>query len=535
MTDKKIGGGTKAVKFFQRLSRAFLVPMAILAASALLQGVASIIANAQVIEWLPFLGNTWIQYVASLFNKIGAVTLGYLPVIYAVTLSFSLAYEDKEHAAFAGLLGYIAFLTSMGILVDTFEGIRNMFPTNGITTVLGITTVNCGILGGIVVGCITPVIHRKFKDIKLPMTFAFFQGVRFVPFMTVITMTILGQFFPLVWVYASQMINSLATAINGMGAFGPFMYGAVEKLLIPTGLHQIWNTIVRDTAASGVFNFASGVIEGGRPAYFQYLLEGMPTNSTLVEMVKFLRAGQIPYTVFVAPAVALAIYHSAEKDKRQLIKPLCITGAITAAFAGITEPLEFIFLFTAPILFVIYAVIGGINWMILYILGNTMGGTSAHVLGLFIYGILRPEATWWYVLILGAIEAPLMYLFFKWFIVKFDVKTPGRGGDYDESLAFAAEIANIGPVGGKDDTVDPEILKARMIIEGLGGKENIVEVESCMSRLRVQFKDASLVDEDIIKRTGCQGIVRIDDENIQIVYGVTIGLIHKTVMKELKK
>ena len=538
MSSKKIQvkSGGHIVKFFQKLSRAFLVPIALIAASSLLQGIASIITNETMIGWLPFLGNVWIQYVANLFNKIGSVTMSYLSTIYAVSMAFSLVEDQKEYGAFSGLLGYIAFLTSMNFMITNFDAIYNMYPQNGITTVLGIETVNCGILGGIIIGCVTAAVHKKFKDIKLPMMFSFFQGIRFVPFATIIICALLGQVFPLVWVYVAKGIDQLARAIVVMGPVGPFMYGFVEKLLIPTGLHSIWNTIIRDTAASGTYVFASGaVVEGCRPAFFQYLLEGsLPAGTPLTELVKFLRAGQMPYCIFVAPAIALAIYHCADKDKRSMVKPLCVAAAVTAAFANISEPLDFIFLFSAPILFVIYAFVGGLNWMILYILGNTVGGSVSHVLGLLIYGVLTPGTNWWYIVILGVIEAPIMYAFFRWYIKRFNVKTPGRGGDYDESLAFAAEIANVQQEVSTKETTNPEVLKARMIIEGLGGKENIIEVDSCMSRLRVRYKDDTKINEDIIKRTGAQGIVRIDDENIQIIYGVTVGLIKKSVNKELK-
>ena len=529
------GNGGYIIKFFQKLSRAFLVPIALIAASSLLQGIASVITNTTIIEWIPFLGNTWIQYVASLFNKIGSVTMSYLSVIYAVSMAFSLVEDQKEYAAFSGLLGYISFLTSMNFLIKRFDAIYNMYPQNGITNVLGIETVNCGILGGIIIGCLTAAIHKRFKDIKLPMTFAFFQGIRFVPFAAIIISALLGQVFPLIWVYISKGIDQLARAIIVMGPLGPFMYGFVEKLLIPTGLHSIWNTIIRDTAASGTYVFTSGtIVEGCRPAFFQYLVEGsLPAGTPLTELVKFLRAGQMPYCIFVAPAIALAIYHSADKDKRSMIKPLCVAAAVTSAFANISEPLDFIFLFSAPLLFVIYAFIGGLNWMILYMLGNTVGGSVSHVLGLLIYGILSPGTNWWYVIILGVIEAPIMYILFRWYINRFDIKTPGRGGDYDESLAFAAEIANVQQDASDTNTTNPEVLKARMIIEGLGGKENIIEVDSCMSRLRVHYKDNSKINEDILKRTGSHGIVRIDDENIQIVYGVTVGLIKKSINKEL--
>lgn len=531
----------RTLKFFQKISRAFLVPMAIIAASALMVGISSVLKNPTIVSWLPFLENTAFQYVVDLAGNVGSITMNYLPVIYAITLAFSLANEEKEFAAFAGFMGYLAFLTSMGIVIKTFPSVKEMYPEKGLQVVLGVETVNVGILGGILVGILTSVVHNRFRTIKFPMAFAFFQGVRFVPFMSACVMMLLGQVFPLIWAPISEAINSFATVVNRVGALGPFLYGSVEKLLIPTGLHQIWNTIIRDTQVSGIYTFASGaVIEGARPAFFQYAIEGLPEGAQLTEMVKFLRAGQMPFTIFVAPAIALAIYHCADPDKRKTIKPLVMTGAITAAVAGITEPLEFIFLFTAPLLFVIYALIGGLNWMILYLLGNTMGGVDANLMGLAIWGFLRPEANWWLTVMLGVIEAPIMYFFFKWWILKFDVKTPGRGGDYDDSLAFAAEIANIGTASGSEQTAapaatsDPKILKARMIIEGLGGRDNIVEVDSCMSRLRVEIKDESKINEEVLRRTGCAGIVRPDSQNIQIIYGTTAGLLKNAVNKELK-
>lgn len=529
------------LKFFQRLSRAFLVPMAIIAASSLLMGVASLFTLDGMLDLLPFLKHPGIQYAANLLNMTGSIVMGNLPVIYAIAISFAMSDEDKEYAAFAGFIGYISFITGMSFLINSFPGVRDMFPGRAIVSVLGIETVNVGLVGGIVVALFTAWIHKKFRNIKLPMAFAFFQGVRFVPFACSVFFVLLAQVFPFIWVPISKGINSLASVVNLTGAFGPFLYGTVEKLLIPTGLHQVWNTVIRDTAVSGIYEFASGtVIEGARPAYFQYLVEGLPQGASLVEMVKFLRPGQIPMTVFAAPAIALAMYQCADKDKKDLIKPLLITGAITAAFAGITEPLEFIFLFTAPILFVVYAVLGGISWMVLYILGSTSGGVEANVLGLILYGVLRPEANWWIIVAVGCVQAVINYFLFKWWIIKFNVKTPGRGGDYDDSLAFAAEIANVDTNVRETNTLsnakitDPKVLKAQIIIKGLGGIGNIAEVDSCMSRLRVEVKDMSQVDEETLKKTGCSGIVKPDASNIQIIYGTTVGLIKNAVMKELQ-
>ena len=370
------------------------------------------------------------------------------------------------------------------------------------------------------------------------MAFAFFSGVRFIPFLAMVVMALIGQVFPFIWLPLCKGINALAQVVMGCGVVGPGIYGMTEKLLIPTGLHNIWNTVLLDTAASGLYTFPSGVVEGVRTAYYQSLVEGLPLEANAVELAAFLRGGQMPYTIFVAPAIALAIYKCAKTENRAKIKPLVTAGAITAVVAGITEPLEFIFLFSAPALYIIYAIIGGLNWTILYALKAAVGGRMGSLLGLIIFGILRPGTKWIYVVILGLIEAVLMYKLFTWWIIKFDVKTPGRGGDYDDSLAFAAEVANVDlEIGDKQKKLEletnPEILKARMIIQALGGKDNIVEVDSCMSRLRVVFKDESLIDKALLNRTGCQGIVVADETNIQIIYGVSVGLIKKSILKEL--
>ena len=541
---------TRTLQFFQKLSRAFLVPIAVIAASSLFMGVSSIFTQPQLRELLPFLNAAWLQYVAGLGNMVGTIVMANLPVIFAVCISFSLSDEQKEYAAFAGFLGYISFLTSMGILLNNAPNLAERFPGMAIISVLGINTLNVGILGGILTGVLVSILHRKLRHIKLPMAFAFFQGVRFVPFACSLFFMIFGQLFPFLWVYFSQGVQAVALFVAGAGAFGPFIYGAGELLLVPTGLHQIWNTVIRDTAVSGVYFFPSGlVLEGGRPAFFQYLAEGLPyledgSQAELTELVKFLRAGQIPMTVFAMPAVAYAIYKSAKFENRALIKPLVITGAVTAFVAGISEPLIFLFLFASPLLFVVFALMHGASWMVLYMLGNQVGGTSATIIGLVIFGILRPESRWIFTVMVGLAMAVINYFLFRWWIVKFDVKTPGRGGDYDDSLAFAAEIANVnvnksGDSGNDKGTevnaTDPMVLKAQVIIPGLGGKDNIVEVESCMSRLRVVVKDMSLVNEEILRKTGCQGIVKPDDKNVQIIYGTSVGMIKNAVDKELKK
>lgn len=526
------------LKFFQKLSRAFLVPIALISAGSLLLGIASILGQAEIINVLPFLGSFPVQYFATLLTKAGLLVLANLPVIYAISLAFALADDEKDYAAFSGFLGYFAFIISMGVLIDTFPNFASKFPGTGISNVLGIKTVNAGILGGMLAGILVAIIHNKFRNIKLPMAFAFFQGVRFVPIASIILLTIVGQIFPFIWVYFSMGIGALGNSINSLGIFGPFVYGTVERLLIPTGLHQIWNAIIRNTAVSGIYTFKSGfVAEGALVGFAQYLAEGLPNDTSLVELVKYLFGPQNAMMLGGLPAIGLAIYHSADKDKRQEIKPLIVTGVVTAFLVGISEPLEFTFLFAAPLLFLIYALFTGLAWLLCYILGSAVGGANSGIIYFIINGVMRPDSKWWIILIVTVFEAVSLYFLFMWWIKKFDVKTPGRGGDYDDSLAFAAEISNVNMNEKQNqfDTSNPEVLKAQIIIRGLGGKENIKEVDSCMSRLRVEVIDGSKVSEEILKKTGCNGVVRPDKNNVQVIYGTTVGLIKKTVIKELNK
>lgn len=528
--------------FFQKLSRAFLIPIALISAGSLALGIASIFQQPNILEAMPFLGAAWFQYINDILLNIGLLVLKNLPVIYAVALAFAFANEHKEYAAFAGFLGYLSFISSMGYLITKFPNIGAMFPEGGITTVLGFTTVNCNIIGGMITGVIVGIVHNKLKDVKLPMAFAFFQGVRFTPIANMFVMYIFGQLFPFVWVWLSLAINSLGHAMNSVGVFGPFIFGLVERLLIPTGLHQIWNSLVRTTAVSGEYIFASGAqATGVTQAYSLYLTEGLPifpAGVTLRELVKYQFGPQIPIMLGVLPGICLAIYHTANKDKRESIKSLLITAALTAIFAAVSEPVEFIFLFAAPLLYGVYSLLNGLSWLLCYILGSAVGGGESSIIGLFIHGILRPNSNFWVVLILIPTFFVVSYVLFKWWIVKFNVKTPGRGGDYDESLAFASEIANVSATSRKEEKMDvnnPQILKAQLIIKGLGGKDNITDLEACMSRLRVELKDGSLFDESIIKKTGCNGIVKADARNVQIVYGTSVMLIKKTIEKELAK
>lgn len=518
----------KVFAFLQRLSRAFLVPIVLISFASMILGVASVFLwHDQLKEMFPFINAPMVQYVAQLMNTIAGVMMNNISLLFAVSLAFAMAKEDKEFAALGGLVGYIAFLMGMSTLVANNANVAAMFPESSLKMILGIQTIDTGMIGGIIVGLLAAVIHNKTYKLKSPMALSLFGGTRFVPIASAIFFVILGQFFPYIWAGISAAINSAAMAVANTGVFAPFLYGFGERLLIPTGLHHVWNAVIRDTAVSGIYTFPTGeIIEGSRLAFNQFLATNtLPDNTTIVEMVKFLRGGQIPITLFALPAIALAIYHTAKPENRNSVKPLLMTGVFSILIAGITEPLEFAFMFVAPLLYVVYAVLNGLSFMIAFMLGNGMGGSEPSLIGLVLYGFLRPESRYIIVLLLGIPFAIGTYFLFRWWIIKFDVKTPGRDGEYEEAMS---EL-------GAEAGADPLIVKSQLIIKALGGKENIQVVDCCISRLRVTVEDMSKVDEAKLKPTGNMGVVKVDEHNIQIIYGTTVSVIKGAVNKELKK
>lgn len=520
------------VQFFQMLSRAFITPIALLSFASLLLGVASLFLwHERLRELLPFMNSGVIQYIASLLNTVGSVIMDNLPLLFSISLAFTLAKNEREYAALGAVCGYLALLMGMHALIEINPNVRGMFPEKIFTTTLGIETVNTGVVGGIVTGLFSALIHNKVYQVKFPVALAFFGGVRFVPLANVMFFVAFGQCFPFLWIFMSNIINSAAMGVSHAGVFAPFIYGFGERLLLPTGLHQIWNTVIRDTMVSGVAIFPDGhTVEGARAIFAEYLkINVLPVNMTLPDIVKFLRGGQIPITMFTLPMMALAMYHTAKPEQRAKIKPLLLTGAFTSIIAGVTEPLEFTFLFVSPVWYVIYSLINGLSWMLCYMFHSQLGGTEANIIGLVLYGFLRPESRFWINLAVGVGMALCGYGLFRTWIVRFDLKTPGRGSDYEQTI----DILGITQSGDRQAS-DPLKLKAMAIIKGLGGKDNISTVDCCYSRLRVCVNDIALVDEQVIKATGSMGYIPVDDNNIQIVYGTTVDTIRNAVKKQLQ-
>ncbi len=516
--------------FLQKMSSAFLIPVAFLSFGGLLMGITSIFRMDYVVSYLPIVSNPVFNYINGALFLIAGFVFDNLPILFAVTVTISIAKDEKAIAGFVALIGYFVFNIGMGYLLQ-YEVIRSMFPANAIGNILGYETLKTGVLGGIIVGIVTALIHNKIYEVKLPMIFGFFSGIRFVAIGVSFFMLIFSQIFVFIWIPISEGINALAHIVGQAGVFGPFFYGFVERLLIPTGLHHVWNAVIRNTEISGVAIIAGQEVAGVLNIYNKYLQTGIIPDMPLYEVTRFLRGGQIPTALFVLPAIALAIYKNAFLQNKPLIKSLLISGVFTSVMAGVTEPLEFAFLFASPVLYIIYAIICGISFTTTYVLHTAVGGTEPNVFGLLIFGILRPESKWYLNLLVGVILAPITYILFNWYIIRFQIKTPGRE-DEQENNNVLHEIDSHIP---EDIKNNPLKRKAYIIIQGLGGVNNIIGVENCISRLRVKLKDGTQFKEHIINTTGCSGIIKIDETHFQIIYGTSVNMIKEAVNKQIKE
>lgn len=508
--------------YFQQLGRSFMLPISLLAATGIFLGLAAASANPQIQGVAPFLGSNSIMYITQLIRKVAGTLFGNIPLLFAMSLALGMAKKEKPIAAFAGLIGYLVLNRSMMYVLD-----NTGLTLDAVGNVLGMTTVRMDALGGILVGLITASIHNRYYNIKLPEAIAFFGGKRFVAIAVTVVFTVLGQIIPFIWAPISGVITSVGKSISSFGYFGTFLFGFLERALLPFGLHHILNSLVRTTEIGGVAHFGKETVTGALLIFNNYLETGvMPDNMAITEVTRFLAQGKIPMMVFGLPAAALAMYRTADPSKKETIKPLLLAGALAAFTTGITEPLEFLFLFVAPMLYLFHAVMAGLSFMLGHIFGTAIGNTQGGIIDLLVFGVLQPDSKWYMVALTGLAYSVIYYNVFKWAILKFDLATPGRRDENYENEGSNISSGNIDK--------DLEVLAGK-IINGLGGKENIVSVENCFTRLRVDVADMKKVDEKEIMKTGPNGIVKPNANHIQIIYGPKVNLIKDSVDDKLQR
>ncbi|QQK07277.1 PTS transporter subunit EIIC [Miniphocaeibacter halophilus] len=501
----------KIMDFLSALGRSLMMPIAALAASGVILGITGALLKTQVLETIPLLKQPVIFYILNTLKTISGIVFTLIPVLFAISISFGLAKEDKEIAAFAGFIGYYTFLVSASCVLQS--NVIN-FDSLNISTILGVETIDMGAVAGIITGVTVAALHNKYHKIEFPVGIAFYGGKRFVSIVVILAMTLIGQIAPFIWQPISYGITFLGKAISNSGAFGVFTFGFLERLLIPTGLHHVLNGIFRTTAVGGVYEG----IEGCLNIFLQFF--DKVDISEMTQFTRFLGQGKMPFMMFGLPAAAFAIYRTTPKEKSEKVKALMIAGVAASIISGITEPLEFAFMFIAPAIFVFHAVMGGISFMLMSILGVTVGNTGGGIIDFIIWGVLQPGSKWYWIIIVGVLYAIIYYFVFRWYFTKKNLSI-----DVADNENELQEVS-------MDSKVDFSL--GAEVIKGLGGKENITSINNCISRLRVDIINMDKLDEDILKRTGSMGIVRPSDTHIHVIYGPKVEKIANAVKEVLK-
>lgn len=507
-------------EFFQSLGKTFMLPVALLAFSGILLGIGSSMGSDSVLKQLPFLDNFFFKALFAWMTSIGLVAFIFLPVMFAIAIPLGMAREDKGIAAFAGFVGFAAFnlainfqITLSGLLADPI-----LKKANGVKSVIGIETIDTGILGAVFVGIVVYKLHTKYRTIQLPDAFAFFGGARFVPIASAVVLGIAGIFVPFIWPIIAKGINGLGAGISGAGIFGPMLFGSGERLLIPFGLHHILVALIRFTEAGGVATVCGHEAIGALNIFYAELSCSSVTEFS-PSATQFLSQGKMPSFLGGLPGAALAMYHCALPENRHKIKGLLISGVVACVIGGITEPLEFLFLFTAPILYLVHAFLTGLGFMSMAMLNVTIGNTDGNVIDFVVFGILQGLRTkWYFVPIVASIWFVIYYVIFRFAILRFNLKTPGRDIEMDADIDAARSSKSL--------TVSD---KAKNILAALGGKENLIDLDNCITRLRLSVENMELVDDAKLKANGALGVIKLDAHSLQVVIGPQVHVVKEEI------
>lgn len=484
----------------QRVGKALMLPVAILPAAGLLLGIGNMLVNPDFLQYVPALQNDVVQAIANVLMNSGQIVFDNLSLLFAVGVAIGLSGGEGV----AGLAAIIGFLV-MNVTMGTVIGVNDYVLSQGdfsYASVLGIPTLQTGVFGGILVGILASSMYKRFFKIELPSYLGFFAGKRFVPIMTAVTALILGLVLTLVWPPIQHGLNYISQSmIDTNKTLAAFIFGMVERSLIPFGLHHIFYSPFWYEFGTYV-DKAGELVRGDQRIFMQQLRDGVEfTAGTFT-------TGKYPFMMFGLPAAALAIYHEAKPHNKKIVGGLMLSAALTSFLTGITEPLEFSFLFVAPLLFAVHCVFAGLSFMTMHILNVKIGMTfSGGFIDYVLFGIIPNRTAWWLVIPVGLALALIYYFGFRFVIRKFNLMTPGREEDTDET-----EDTNTESISKTGDDLPRNILSA------LGGKENIIHLDACITRLRVEVKDKSGVDKNRLKKLGASGVLEVGN-NVQAIFG----------------
>ena len=526
----------KIFSVLQRVGRSFMLPIAILPVAGLLLGIGSSFTNATTIETYhltSILGEgTIMNALLMIMNKVGSAVFDNLPLIFAVGVAIGMAKKEKEVSALSAVIAYFvmntainAMLTITGQILDNGE-IAESVLEGTITSVCGIQSLQMGVFGGIIVGLGVAALHNKFYRIQLPSALSFFGGTRFVPIISTIVYMFVGILLYFVWPVVQNGIYALGGLVTGSGYVGTLIFGLIKRALIPFGLHHVFYMPFWQTAVGGTMEVAGQMVQGGQNIFFAQLADSANIAHFSADATRYF-SGEFIFMIFGLPGAALAMYQCAKPEKKKAAGGLLLSAALACMATGITEPLEFSFLFVAPALFAVQVVLAGTAYMIAHMLNIAVGLTfSGGLLDFFLFGILQGNAktSWMRVIPVGIIYFFLYYFIFKFMIKKFNFKTPGREDDDTETKLYTKADVNARREGQKTSETSSKDAISEMITRGLGGKKNISDVDCCATRLRCTVKDASRVNDGILKATGASGVVH-KGQGVQVIYGPNVTVI----------
>lgn len=516
-----------AFSVLQRIGRSFMFPIALLPVAGLLLGIGASFTNEQMIATYnlsSILGSgTILNNILQLMNATGNIIFANLPLIFAMGVALGMAEKEKETATLSAAIAFFVMHQAINVLLGINGKLEEGAMLSGsIGDVVGITSLNMGVFGGIIVGLGVAALHNRFYKIKLPSVISFFGGTRFVPIISTLVYILVGVVMYIIWPPIQSGMYWLGNLVLASNYPGTLIYGIIERALIPFGLHHVFYMPFWQTALGGEAVINGVTVAGAQNIFFAELAApGIEHFS--VSATRFM-AGKFPFMIFGLPGAALAMYRCAKSNKRKVVGGLLLSAALTAMLTGITEPLEFTFLFVAPVLYAIHCVLAGLSFMLMHIFNVGVGMTfSGGFIDLLLFGILQgnKKTSWIWIVIVGAVYFVVYYFLFTFMIKKFNLKTPGREDDNEETKLYTRKDYNEKNAAKASDT-------PALIVEGLGGVDNIQNLDCCATRLRVTVKDGEKVSDSLLKQSGASGVIK-KGSGIQVIYGPRVTVIKSEV------
>lgn len=545
MKEKKSGQLFAAA---QQIGKSLFLPIAVLPFAGILLGIGSSFTNETTIATYGLSGilhqGTLPYGFMLMLSNAGNAIFNNLALIFALAVALGMAKKEKGVAVLSAGVFYLVMLTTINTLL-TLDGsivdgvVSETVKEGAITSMLGIQTLQMGVFGGIIAGVIAAVLCNKFYKTQLPDALSFFAGTRFVPIASMAFAILTGAILYIVWPIIQDGIFALGGIVQASGYFGTFIYGCIERALIPFGLHHIFYMPFWQTGVGGSAVIDGVTVMGAQNIFFAELASPSTTHFS-IDACRFL-TGKYPFMMGGLPGAALAMYACARPEKKKEVGSLLFSVALTSFLTGVTEPIEFTFLFLAPALFVMHVVMAGLAFMTCHILGICIGTTfSDGFIDFILYGVLPGQAksNWVMLLPVLVVYFVMYFLVFRFFILKWDLKTPGREADGEEAHLISKDeyrkATGVGVAGGKAAVPANFDEKSATILKGVGGVDNLVDIDCCATRLRLTLVDSEKVDQALLKSTGASGVV-VKGSGIQVIYGPSVTIVKSNFEEFVEK